>query len=85
MILMILLLKHERDQQEAPLTMTETMPFLPGLSPVSGKKIAATFDGETLWSNGGVLILREIEERLGLSACRAASCSTSMTPTMLCT
>jgi hypothetical protein len=26
-----------RDQEEAPLTMTETTLFLPGLSPVSGK------------------------------------------------
>ena len=41
--------------------------FLPGLSPVSGKTITATFDGGTLSSNGGVLILREIEKRLGLA------------------
>jgi hypothetical protein len=54
-----------RDQQEAPLSMTETTLFLPGLSPVSGKTITATFDGGTLSSNGGVLILREIEKRLG--------------------
>jgi Transposase DDE domain group 1 len=56
-----------RDQQEAPLTMTETTLFLPDLSPVSGKTITATFDGGTLSSNGGVLILREIEKRLGLA------------------
>ena len=56
-----------RDQQEALLTMTDTMPFLPGLSPVGGKTITATFDGGTLSSNGGVLILREIEKRLGLA------------------
>jgi hypothetical protein len=56
-----------RDQQEAPLTMTETTPFLPGLSPVGGKTITATFDGGTLSSNGGVLILREIERKLGLA------------------
>jgi hypothetical protein len=47
--------------------MTETTLFLPGLSPVSGKTITATFDGGTLSSNGGVLILREIEKRLGLA------------------
>jgi hypothetical protein len=47
--------------------MTETMPFLPGLSPVGEKTITATFDGGTLSSNGGVLILREIEKRLGLA------------------
>jgi hypothetical protein len=47
--------------------MTETTLFLPGLSPVSGKTITAMFDGGTLSSNGGVLILREIEKRLGLA------------------
>jgi hypothetical protein len=37
--------------------------------PVTGQreKITATFDGGTLSSNGGVLILREIEKRLGLA------------------
>jgi hypothetical protein len=30
-----------REQQEGPLTMTETTLFLPGLSPVSGKTITA--------------------------------------------
>jgi hypothetical protein len=41
---------------------------LPGLSPVGGKTITATFDGGKLSSNGGVLILREIERKLGLAA-----------------
>ena len=54
-------------QQEVPLTMTEATLFLPGLSPVGGKTITATFDGGTLSSNGGVLILREIEKKLGLA------------------
>src|SRR5262249_44430633 len=36
--------------------MTEATLFLPGLSPVGGKTITATFDGGTLSSNGGVLI-----------------------------
>src|SRR5215813_1931735 len=48
--------------------MTETTLFLPGLSPVGGKTITATFDGGKLSSNGGVLILREIERKLGLAA-----------------
>src|SRR5881296_2441835 len=48
--------------------MTEATLFLPGLSPVGGKTISATFDGGKLSSNGGVLILREIERRLGLAA-----------------
>src|SRR6516165_4228535 len=47
--------KTVRDQQEAPLTMTEATLFLPGLSPVGGKTISATFDGGQLSSNGGVL------------------------------
>jgi hypothetical protein len=38
------------------------------LSPVGGKTITATFDGGKLSSNGGVLILREIERKLGLAA-----------------
>src|SRR5438094_202802 len=48
--------------------MTEATLFLPGLSPVGGKTITATFDGGKRSSNGGVLILREIERRLGLAA-----------------
>src|SRR6266446_10580758 len=36
--------KIVRGQQEAPLTMTEATLFLPGLSPVGGKTITATFD-----------------------------------------
>src|SRR5271167_3656205 len=48
--------------------MTEATPFLPGLSSISGKEITATFDGGQLSSDGGVLILREIEKRLGISA-----------------
>src|SRR2546427_12595033 len=47
--------------------MTEATLFLPGLSPVGGKTITATFDGGKLSSNGGVLILREIERKLGLA------------------
>src|SRR2546422_5317354 len=66
---MILLSKQDRTwPQEAPLTMTEATLFLPGLSPVGGKTITATFDGGKLSSNGGVLILREIERKLGLAA-----------------
>jgi Transposase DDE domain group 1 len=47
--------------------MIEATPFLPGLSPIGGKEITATFDGGQLSSDGGVLILREIEKRLGLA------------------
>jgi hypothetical protein len=53
--------------------MTEATLFLPGLSPVGGKTITATFDGGKLSSNGGVLILREIERKLGLARCSAGT------------
>jgi hypothetical protein len=52
--------------------MTEATLFLPGLSPVGGKEISATFDGGQLSSDGGVLILREIEKRLGIAAMLSA-------------
>lgn len=43
-----------------------TLP-LPGLSPIEGKPIIARFDGGALSSDGGLLALREIEERLGIA------------------
>ena len=52
--------------------MTEATVFLPGLSPIGGKEITATFDGGQLSSDGGVLILREIEKRLGIAAILSA-------------
>ena len=47
--------------------MNETIPYLPGLSPVTGKELHARFDGGRLSSDGGVLLLREIESGLGLA------------------
>jgi hypothetical protein len=41
--------------------------FLPGLSPVEGKPLTATFDAGRLSSDGGVIVLREIALRLGLA------------------
>ena len=55
--------------------MNETIAYLPGLSPVEKKELCARFDGGRLSSNGGVLLLRGIEKRLGLAA-RIASCLT---------
>ena len=52
--------------------MTEATLILPGLSPIGGKDITATFDGGHLSSDGGVLILREIEKRLGIAAMLSA-------------
>ena len=55
--------------------MPESIPFLPGLSPVAGKEICARFDGGRLSSDGGVLLLRGIEQGLGLAEV-LASCLT---------
>ncbi|MCZ8147453.1 MAG: transposase [Roseomonas sp.] len=52
---------------------THATPPLPGLSPVAGKPIIARFDGGALSSDGGLLALREIEERLGIAR-RLAAC-----------
>ena len=53
--------------------MVDAKPFLPGLSPVQGKAVVARFDGGRLSSEGGLLVFREIERRLGL-ADRLAAC-----------
>jgi hypothetical protein len=53
--------------------MTEDAPFLPGLSPVAGKPVHVAFDGGRMSSDGGVLVLAEIERKLGL-ADRLAGC-----------
>ena len=53
--------------------MAEHAPFLPGLSPVGGKPVHATFDGGRLTSDAGVLVLAEVERRLGLAE-RLARC-----------
>lgn len=47
--------------------MDDLMLPLPGLSPVAGKSIVARFDGGQLSSDAGVLVLREIEQRLGIA------------------
>ena len=53
--------------------MNESIPFLPGLSPVAGKELCARFDGGRLSSDGGVLLLREVEHGLAelLASCLA--------------
>jgi len=53
--------------------MTDNAPFLPGLSPVSGKPVHVAFDGGRLTSDAGVLVLAEIERKLGI-ADRLARC-----------
>ncbi len=51
----------------------EPTPALPGLSPVSGKAIVARFDGGCMSSDGGLLVLREVEQRLDIAS-RLAAC-----------
>lgn len=55
--------------------MLHDTPVLPGLSPVDGLEVHARFDGGALSSDGGVLLLREIERKMGLSDA-LASCLT---------
>ncbi|HEY2212392.1 MAG TPA: IS1380 family transposase [Bradyrhizobium sp.] len=52
--------------------MDSTLP-LPSLSSVAGKSVVAKFDGGSLSSDGGVLVLREVEQRLSV-ADRLAAC-----------
>jgi hypothetical protein len=47
--------------------------MLPGLSPVCGKTIVARFDGASMSSDGGLLALREVEQRLAIAS-RLAVC-----------
>ena len=51
----------------------ESSPILPGLSPICGRSIVARFDGGTMSSDGGLLALREIEQRLAIAQ-RLAAC-----------
>src|SRR4249919_531830 len=53
--------------------MTNSMLALSGLSPVSGKTVVAKFDGGLLSSDAGILVLREVEQRLRV-ADRLAAC-----------
>ena len=53
--------------------MIDPMLPLPGLSPVSGKSVVAKFDGGLLSSDGGVLLLREVEQCLRVAE-RLAAC-----------
>src|SRR6059058_1290854 len=51
----------------------QASPILPGLSPICGRAIEARFDGELMSSDGGLLVLREVEQRLGIAG-RLAAC-----------
>jgi hypothetical protein len=51
----------------------ETTATLPGLSPIRGRQIEARFDTALMSSDGGLLLLREVEQRLGIAR-RLAAC-----------
>src|ERR1700710_1289764 len=51
----------------------ESTPMLAGLSPVGGKASVARFDAACMSSDGGLLALREIEQRLAIAS-RLAAC-----------
>src|SRR5712691_7208287 len=53
--------------------MVEDAGFLPGLSPVCGKPVHVAFDGGRLSSDAGVLLLAEVERKLGIAE-RLARC-----------
>src|SRR6202451_3574099 len=53
--------------------MNDPMLPLSGLSPCAGKKVVVNFDGGLLSSDGGIVVLREVEQRLGV-ADRMAAC-----------
>ena len=53
--------------------MADHAPFLPGLSPLAGKPVRVAFDAGRLTSDGGVLMLAEIERSLGIAG-RLARC-----------
>src|SRR5512134_3287413 len=58
---------------ERPPAMVDPTLLLPGLSSVAGKEIVARFDGGQLSSDGGLLMLRAIEQRLKVAE-RLAAC-----------
>src|SRR5437764_1816362 len=51
----------------------EAIAILPGLSPIQGRAMGARFDSAMMSWDGGLLVLREIEQRLGIAK-RLATC-----------
>jgi hypothetical protein len=58
--------------ERSPAMVDPTLP-LPGLSSIEGRAVVARFDGGRLSSDGGLLVLREIEQRLNVAE-RLAAC-----------
>ncbi len=61
--------------------MADNTPFLPFLSPGDCLDIHARFDGGALSSNGGLLVLREIERQLKYADMLAACLTGRRDPT----
>ncbi len=59
--------------------MTEDSLLLPGLSPVEGLDVHARFAGGALSSDGGVVLLRELERGLNFAAQWRPVCTTGET------
>lgn len=79
---MILVLKqsHHESTEFTP-AMAECTGVLPSLSPVAGKPVIAAFDGGHLTSDAGILLLAEIDRRLG-SCEHLAGCIEGVTTRM---
>ena len=71
-MILVLTQSHHGSTEFAP-AMENDSGVLPGLSPIAGKPVHAAFDGGSLTSDAGVLVLAEIERRLGI-ADRLAGC-----------
>jgi hypothetical protein len=74
---------NSRQQEKLTPAMKEPIPYLPGLSPVVGKELQVRFDGGRLSSDGGVLLLREIETGLGLTDRLASNMADLRAPSSL--
>lgn len=55
----------------------ESTAVLPSLSPICGRPGGARFDAALMSSDGGLLVLRAIERRLGIAR-RLAACETQV-------
>jgi hypothetical protein len=47
--------------------MAQDSPPLTGLSPVAKKPVVVDFDGAAMSSDAGLMVLREVERRMGLA------------------
>jgi hypothetical protein len=60
-------MRPSRANSEIAALMKHATWFLPGLSPVEGELLTATFNAGRLSSDGGILVLREIALKLGVA------------------